>query len=584
MSSASKILVFKKDKNNNLTEKQCEAFIKDYKDYKKGKISKINNPKTNKSIGDAERIKYIYDKCKHNYEFEGLSSSSKSKSSSSPDSGDNEVILDSYSKVQDIVYMPINTLAQNRKLIESLFSKPIILDKGLHKLKEYLEANRTASAEQNKYVNSYYKILEEINRIMTDIYMNNTVTADILTRQYGWMHGYNYDPFRMDEVASTMRPNIINSIKNTGKKINSMWKNVHYGSPTELRKLPTELLPHTLFANIIMYSEHNRNSEDIIRTLENNIEKYLAVQFIHVLIRDNNNQPAHHYWVYNNNQPGDAVNKNIFLLDALITGENIPLSYKDGSISVSKSPNWSGTPRSSSSGHSHYQSKANIERYKKTKEEMIADILRNNMNDTDISGDEWKDMPVAKLKKVISIPSVINGRTYRHAFYVKTLYQYWRNCVKSSPYQRMPFVNPYNRAPFTEEDKETIMNAMLSMYPRLQRPTYGEGRRDISYHTVQEFQYITIIFQYIAKIPGQENILVPLIRIKVPYGFANQDIDAAHIQQILFENIKFLVRNNKIFGKNMPLKPLNVLTEYNNTTLDTMDKYLDFSNKIKDAL
>ena len=366
MSSASKILAFKKDKNNNLTEKQCEAFIKDYKDYKNGKISKINNPKTNKPISDADRIKYMYDKCKHNYEFEGLSSSPKSKSSS-PDSGDNEVILDSYSKVQDIIYMPINTLAQNRKLIESLFSKPIILDKGLHKLKEYLEANRTASAEQNKYVNAYYKILEEINRIMTDIYTNNTVTADILTRQYGWMHGYNYDPFRIDEVASTMRPNIINSIKNTGKKINSMWKNVFYVNPTELRKLPAELSPHTLFANIIMYSEHNRNSEDIIRTLENNIEKYLAVQFIHVLIRDNNNQPS------------DAVNKNIFLLDALITSENIPLSYNDGSISVSKSPNWSGTPRSSSSGHSHYQSKANIERYKKTKEEMILLFFYKNL-------------------------------------------------------------------------------------------------------------------------------------------------------------------------------------------------------------
>jgi len=573
MSSASKILAFKKDKNNNLTEKQCEAFIKDYKDYKNGKISRVNNPKTNKPIGDADRIKYIYDKCKHNYEFEGLSSSSKSKSSSSSSkSEDNEVILDSYNKVQDIIYMPINTLTQNRKLIESLFSKPIIFEKGLFKLKKYLEANHTASVEQNKYINAYYKILEEINSIMTDIYMNNTVTADILTRRYGWKYGYNYDPFRIDEVASTMRPNIINSIKNTGKKINSMWKNVFYKNPDELRKLPAELSPDTLFANIIMYSEHNRNSEDIIRTLENNIEKYLAVQFIHVLIRDNNKQPS------------DAVNKNIFLLDTLITGENIPLSYKDGSISVSKSPNWSGTPRSSSSGHSHYQSKANIERYRKTKEEMIADILRNNMNDTDISGDEWKDMSVAKLKKVISIPSVINGRTYRHAFYVRTLYQYWRNCVKSNQYQRIPFVNPYNRAPFTEEDKETIMNAMLSMYPRLQRPTYGEGRRDISYHTVQEYQYMAIVFQYIAKISGQANILVPLIRIKIPYGFANQDIDAAHIPQILLENISFLVRNNKIFGKNMPLKPLNVLTEYNNTTLDTMDKYLDFSNKIKNAL
>ena len=64
MSSASKISVFKKDKNNNLTDKQCEAFIKDYKEYKNCKISKINNPKTNKPLNDADRIKYIYDKCK----------------------------------------------------------------------------------------------------------------------------------------------------------------------------------------------------------------------------------------------------------------------------------------------------------------------------------------------------------------------------------------------------------------------------------------------------------------------------------------------------------------------------------------
>lgn len=573
MASASKIMAFKKDNNNNLSEKQCESFIKDYKEYKKGKTYKVNNPKTNKPIGDSERIKFIYDKCKHNYEFEALSSSPKSKSkSSSPDSEDNEVILDSYMKVQDLVYIPINTLSQNKELIASLFSKPIIFEKGLLKVKEYLDANRTASAEQNKYVNAYYKILEEINRIITDIYMSNTAAADILTRQHGWVHGYNYDPFRIDEVASTMRPNIINSIRNTGMKIKSMWKNVYSLNPIELRKLPAELSPHTLFANVIMYSEHNRNREDIIRILENNIEKYLAVQFILVLIRDNTNQKT------------DTINKNIFLLDTLITGENIPLSYTDGSISVDKSPDWSGTPRSSSSGHSHYQSKANIERYKKTKEELIANILQNNENDSDISGDEWKDMSVAKLKKVISIPSVINGKTYRHAFYAKTLYQYWRNCEKSNPAKKIPFVNPYNRAPFTEEDKETIMNAMLSMYPRLQRPTYGEGRRDISYHIVQDYRFMTIVFQYIVKIPRQANILVPLINIKLHYAFFNQDIDAEHIPQIVIDNINFLVRNNKMFGKSMPLKPLNVMIEYNNTYINTMEKYLDFANKIKNAL
>jgi len=573
MSSASKISAFRNDKNNNLTDKQCEAFIKEYKEYKNGKISKINNPKTNKHIIDADRIKYIYEKCKRNYEFEDLSYSSKS--SSSKDSGDNEVILDSYTKVQDIIYMPINTLAQNRQFIESLFSKPIIYEKGLWKLKEYLEKNRTASATQNKFVNSYYKILEQINRIITDIYTNNTFAADILTRQYDWNLGYIYDPFRIDNVSSTMRPNIINSIKNTGKKIKSMWKNTQYKNPSDPRMIPLESSPYKLFTNIIMYSEHNKNSEDIIRTLDNNIEKYLALQFIHVLIRDN--------YENNYNPQSTDVNKNIFVLDALIT-KNIPLDYRDHSISVSKSPNWSGTPRSSSSGHTHYQSKANIERYKKTKEELLADILQNNMNDTDLSGDEWKDMSVNKLKKVISIPSVINGKTYRHAFYARTLYLYWRNSVKSHPQQRMPFINPYNRTPFTEEDKETIMNAMLSMYPRLERPTYGEGRRDISYHTMPEYNHITMVFQYIVITPDQENILVPFIYIRIPLSFANQDIDAAYIPQILFENINFLMRNKKLFGKSMPVKPLDVLVEYNNKTLENIEQYIDFFNKIKNAL
>ena len=577
MSSSSKLLAFKNDKNNNLTEKQCEAFIKDYKEYKNGKISKITNPKTNKPLNDADRIKYIYDKCKHNYDFEGLSYSSKSKSSSS-NSGDNEIILDSYTKVQDIIYMPINTLAQNKQLIASLFAKPIILEKGLYKLKEYLEVNRAASVEQNKYVNAYYKILEEINTIINNIYTNNTFSADILSRQYGWELGYTYDPFRIDKVASTMRPNIINSIRNTGKKINSMWKNTIYKNPNEIRILPTELSPYALFTSIIMYSEHNRNREDIIRILDNNIEKYLAVQFIHVLMRDNINPN-----IINNNFVINSVNKNIFLLDALIT-KNIPLHYRDGSISVSKSPDWSGTPRSSSSGHTHYQSKANIERYKKTKEELLADILQNNMNDTDLSGEEWKDMSVNKLKKVISIPSVINGKTYRHAFYARTLYLYWRNSVKSHPQERRPFINPYNRTPFTEEDKDTIMNAMLSMYPRLQRPTYGEGRRDMSYHTMTEYNHITMVFQYIHIIPDQENILVPLIYIRVPLSFANQDIDAAYIPQILLENINYLMRNKKLFGKSMPLKPLDVLVEYNNKTLENLEQYIDFFNKIKNAL
>ena len=86
MSSAS-TNTFKKDKNNNLSNKQCEAFIKDYKEYKKGNILNINNPKTGKLLNNEERIKFIYYKCKEKLGIDTSPSKSKSSSSRSVTSG-----------------------------------------------------------------------------------------------------------------------------------------------------------------------------------------------------------------------------------------------------------------------------------------------------------------------------------------------------------------------------------------------------------------------------------------------------------------------------------------------------------------
>jgi hypothetical protein len=44
------------------------------------------------------------------------------------------------------------------------------------------------------------------------------------------------------------------------------------------------------------------------------------------------------------------------------------------------------------------------------------------------------------------------------------------------------------------------------------------------------------------------------------------------------------MRNKKLFGKSMPVKPLDVLVEYNNKTLENIEQYIDFFNKIKNAL
>lgn len=575
--ASSRLSVFNNDKNNKLSNKQCEKFVKDYQDYKNGKISTINNPKTNKPLSDIHRIIYIYTKCKKKLNDDD----SPSSSSSSADSNDNEIILDSYTKVQEIIYIPINTITENRKLISSLFSKPIIFEKGLYKLKEYLEINRNASATQNEYIHSYYNILEKISTIIRDIYYNNTNTASILAIQYGWRGNYNYDPFRMDSASSAIRPNIITSIKNTRDEIKKMWKNTLYTSSDEVRANDIKNLPNIYMCDIITYSANNRNKADILRNIENNIEKYLALQFILVLIRDN---------LTNNPQIVDTVNKHILMIDTLITKNILQVCDNiDTSVSVSKSLSLSGTPRSSSSNHSHYQSKANIEKYKKTREDLIEEITRNNINSSDpYLGDEWKDMTLHKLRNVISISSVINNKTHRHAFYVRTLYQFWRVSEKSPSYQKIKFANPYNRALFSEEDKEAIMNAMLKMYPRLQRPAYGDGRKDIDFQaTAETMNYITLKFFYKLKIQGNNDmkgLLVPITSTKIRLSYPDQDIDPSFIPQILLENIVIIIRDNKMFGKNIPIKPLDVLLEYNGTTINTMEQYMDFFNKIKNAL
>ncbi len=131
--SSAQTSTFKKDKNNNLSDTQCLAFIKDYKEYKKGKILNINNPRTGKLLNNEERIKFIYEKCKKKL---GIDTSSSNSSSSS--SKDNEIILDTFEKVQSIVYIPFNTPTQNKDLIASLFSKPINLENAYNKLNVYL--------------------------------------------------------------------------------------------------------------------------------------------------------------------------------------------------------------------------------------------------------------------------------------------------------------------------------------------------------------------------------------------------------------------------------------------------------------
>ena len=63
MSAKAKTTLFTKDTNNNLSNKQCEEFIKDYKEYKNGKISNAYILKNGKKHCVSCRILYTDRQC-----------------------------------------------------------------------------------------------------------------------------------------------------------------------------------------------------------------------------------------------------------------------------------------------------------------------------------------------------------------------------------------------------------------------------------------------------------------------------------------------------------------------------------------
>ena len=590
MSTDAKTSVFKKDKNNNLTNKECDTYVKNYNDFKKGAVSKIINPKTNKVLNDEDRIKYIYDKCKQKLGIKG-SQSPKSKSpSKSPESEDNEIILDSYEKVREIIYIPFNNLKKNKALIASLFIKPIAYNKGLLKLSEYLSNTNT----HNNYVKSYNNTLDEIDNIINTIYNNSSQNdKNILRVRNGWVENFMYNPLQISEISQVT--NTAFTIAKIKKLLVKMFRNTDYISSTDIIASKLINKPIDELRNILFYSPTNKNRIDVIKNLENNIGRYLALQFIIIIIGDELDYKGVRY--YNNKK---YIKIHLDILDSLITKNVVNGLFNNNynySQSISNSISWSGTPRSSSSDHSHFQSNANIERYRISKANLVAEITQNNINDMDpYLAERWEDMPLEKLRNVISIKHTEGTNTYGVAFYIRTLYQAWRNSVKDNK----PFKNPYTRKEFTDNDKEYILNSMKLLYPNIETPKIGDGRSDIIVETTRNsylhgdgINYIysdgiNISFQYKLKLGiGFEPLLINLLNINIPENF-NVDVEPAYIQQYFLDNITYLIKNNKFFGKGMPLKIIPKLHQYigKSITFKKNDyaQYKIFFNYIKNAL
>ncbi len=128
---------------------------------------------------------------------------------------------------------------------------------------------------------------------------------------------------------------------------------------------------------------------------------------------------------------------------------------------------------------------------------------------------------------------------------------------------------------------------MITMYPKLERPIAGKGRKDISYQLATDgYRFAQFKFHYRLNGPDVhdgENILVPLANIYLRLNY-DVEFDTAYIPNVLFENINYLMEHNKMFGKKTPIKMLDVLEEYNDKNINTMREYKDFFDKIKNTL
>jgi len=239
------------------------------------------------------------------------------------------------------------------------------------------------------------------------------------------------------------------------------------------------------------------------------------------------------------------------ILDLLLQNQ-ITKAFSSLSISFSKTP----SPRSSSSDK---------------KDQYIKYLLHTEPiveNEEDpISGDSWSDMEPTKLKHVIKVFS--NNKTY--AFYVKDLFKIWHNTVKTND-PKQPFANPYNREPFTEEQKTEIFEKMKLMYPSIKRPILCKTRKDIKLVLNYYPDVLAVEIQYTN---GPLNI--PLVNINIPTTHVHIS-DLRYFPPSIIDIIKALFDNNKILGKKIPFTLHKAFEKYNNKDLTDEATYKDFCN------
>ena len=548
----STIKALKKDTNNlagpnkKIKQDACKKYLKEYDDYYNGKRNDVTHPVTKKSITRQDRIDFIADQCRTAFDLRISRSRSSSKS---PNSGDADPYKDlktlAFKDIDKILEYPTETMSAKNKHLLSLFSKKVTVEKATQILKAYLE-DRSITDEN---VLLYRKIKERIKTsylVRYDPFISATELNKIVKENY----------FTAGTMASAMSANEPSEL-NTGKVFKDADK---------------------LFSEAILYNDRNKNENDYKILVKDSYYKYYAVEFMLLqLIK-----------IYEFKRAYRVASAEMYLslIDRLIEG-TLLISDPDASISFDKSLSWSASP----------EDPILKAEYKTNKETELARIMdagkeyAGSINDADFyTMDEWSDMSLRKLKSVVVIPYEENGKIYANAYYVKSLYKAWYLAIKD----QKPFLNPSNRKPFNQEDKDTILEVIQDLHPGLRAPRYGSqgGRKDISVTYTNNYNdtyTIQISYLYPRKDLLNSYAKYSLIKIQFPHSFVYADdnrpddnsvVPLAYNPTFLFEMINTLMRQNKIIGKKVPFKINDAFEENNNKKLNKA-QYMRFFDKLR---
>ena len=455
-------------------------------------------------------------------------------------------------KIQDIkniLNIPFNKIDYNNITIKSLLYDKYTSDykKNLELLREQLEQGR--DGEYKEYYNYLDKIRTHLNKY--DIYnMARDVKNEDSTKYYNELKYLlsTYDPLNMSSEQLIKLKNCLYSNKCI-----------------------------TLYNNIIIYEfreaiTHKSDDRVTKNTLKNklkaNIVSYYAIQFISTIINN----------LYLHMLNGNIIQK-IELINTLTDDHTNILVNNPRNDNVSKDSNMLNS--SSLDSKTYVRVKRNKER------EVYLEYLKNNkgytneINDRDvITMEEWNELPLSRLRKVIKISYVDNEKSFCYAHDSTALYRLWKKNYNNY----RDFINPISQKPFTEEDMNTILITV--------------GNRDFRYDDVDEYasaintrhdvNFITSrteidgvnyweikIIYLIAKgiriyKSNPENFRLIRITIKA---------DMENIVNLLDE-IYSLYTSNKILGKMIPFKIHPAFVKHNFTTIDKESDYKSFYNMV----